>query len=205
MRALLIVDVQNDFVTGGALEVPEGDQIIPTINKISSKFNLVVATKDWHPQEHLSFAENHEGKELGQIIDLEGLPQILWPVHCVQNTSGSEFVTTLDTTHIDAVYKKGTDMTIDSYSAFFDNGKRKDTGLKDFLKEKGITDVYITGLATDYCVKYTALDAIACGFKTFLIEDATRGVNLKSCDVENAITDMRVSGIKVINSSDLLS
>ncbi|NME69187.1 bifunctional nicotinamidase/pyrazinamidase [Flammeovirga aprica] len=203
MRALIIVDVQNDFVSGGALEVPEGDQIIPTINKISSKFDLVVATKDWHPEEHLSFADNHEGKELGQIIDLNGLPQILWPIHCVQNSEGSEFVSSLDTTNIDAVYKKGTDISIDSYSAFFDNGKRKDTGLNDYLKNKGVTEVYITGLATDYCVKFTALDAITCGFRTFLIEDATRGVNLKPNDVQNAITDMKVSGIRVIQSTEV--
>ncbi|KXX70134.1 bifunctional nicotinamidase/pyrazinamidase [Flammeovirga sp. SJP92] len=203
MRALLIVDVQNDFVAGGALEVPEGNQIIPTINKISSKFDLVVATKDWHPQEHLSFADNHEGKELGQIIDLNGLPQILWPIHCVQHSEGSEFVSSLDTTNIDAVYKKGTDISIDSYSAFFDNGKRKDTGLNDYLKNKGVTEVYITGLATDYCVKFTALDAISCGFKTFLIEDATKGVNLKPNDVQNAITDMKVSGIRVIHSEEV--
>ncbi|MBD0404731.1 bifunctional nicotinamidase/pyrazinamidase [Flammeovirga sp. EKP202] len=203
MRALLIVDVQNDFVSGGALEVPEGDQIIPTINKISSKFDLVVATKDWHPEEHLSFADNHDGKELGQIIDLEGLPQILWPIHCVQNSEGSEFVSSLDTSNIDAVYKKGTDISIDSYSAFFDNGKRKDTGLSQYLKNKEVTEVYVTGLATDYCVKFTALDAVSCGFKTFVIEDATKGVNLKPNDVQNAFTDMKVSGIRVIQSTEV--
>ncbi|WP_044201337.1 bifunctional nicotinamidase/pyrazinamidase [Flammeovirga sp. OC4] len=203
MRALLIVDVQNDFVSGGALEVPEGDQIIPTINKISSKFDLVVATKDWHPEEHLSFADNHDGKELGQIIDLDGLPQILWPIHCVQNSEGSEFVSSLDTTHIDAVYKKGTDISIDSYSAFFDNGKRKDTGLSQYLKNKEVTEVYVTGLATDYCVKFTALDAVSCGFKTFVIEDATKGVNLKPNDVQNAFIDMKVSGIRVIQSTEV--
>lgn len=203
MRALIIVDVQNDFVDGGALEVPEGNQIIPTINKISSKFDLVVATKDWHPEKHLSFADNHEGKELGQIIDLNGLPQILWPIHCVQHSEGSEFVSELDTSNIDAVYKKGTDISIDSYSAFFDNGKRKDTGLNDYLKSKGVSEVYITGLATDYCVKYTALDAKSCGFKTYVVEDATKGVNLKPNDVQNAITDMMVSGIKIIQSKDI--
>lgn len=204
MRALLIVDIQNDFISGGALAVPEGDKIIPIINKLSPKFDLVIATKDWHPETHQSFADNHEGKEVGQIIDLNGLPQILWPIHCVQNSEGSDFVKELDTTHIDAVYKKGTDVGIDSYSAFFDNGKRKDTGLNDFLESKGVTEVYITGLATDYCVKYTALDASTCGYKTYLIEDATRGVNLRENDVKNAIIDMKVSGIKVVNSSTIL-
>ncbi|MBB6459931.1 bifunctional nicotinamidase/pyrazinamidase [Flammeovirga kamogawensis] len=204
MRALLIIDVQNDFIPGGALQVPEGDHIIPIINNISSKFDVVVATKDWHPIEHKSFAKNHKKKEIGEIVELNGLPQILWPEHCVENTDGAEFVSSLNTEHIDAVFKKGTDPEVDSYSGFFDNDKRNDTGLNKFLTLKGVTEIYVAGLATEYCVKFTALDAKGCGYKTFLIEDATRGVNIKPTDVQNAVIDLKVSGIKIVNSKEII-
>src|SRR5688500_5437345 len=159
MKALILVDLQNDFLSGGAPAVPDGDVVIPIANELQQKFPLVVATQDWHPANHGSFAANHPGKKPGDIIELNGLPQILWPVHCVQGTRGAEFVAGLDGSRVARVFHKGTDAGIDSYSGFFDNGHRKATGLGDYLKERGVTDVYVMGLATDYCVKFTALDA----------------------------------------------
>lgn len=203
MRALILVDIQNDFVTGGALAVNEGEQIVPVVNKILAKFDLVVATQDWHPQNHGSFAANHKGKKIGDIVDLAGTDQYLWPVHCVQNSNGAQFHSGLDTSQIDTVFQKGTDPTIDSYSGFFDNGHKKSTGLADFLKEKGVKELFICGLATDYCVKFTTLDAINEGFSTTLIEDACRGVNLSPEDSDNAIAEMQSAGCKVLQSSDI--
>ncbi len=159
MKTLILVDLQNDFVPGGTLAVAEGDRIILLCNALQEKFDLVVATQDWHPPDHASFAVNHPGKSPGDVIDLAGLRQILWPVHCVQNTPGAAFVPGLKTDRIARVFKKGTDPLIDSYSGFFDNGHRKATGLGEYLKRAGVTDVYVCGLATDYCVKFTALDA----------------------------------------------
>jgi nicotinamidase/pyrazinamidase len=204
MRALIIVDVQNDFVPGGALPVPEGHEVVPVINRLQPHFDLVVATRDWHPARHGSFAATH-GRKAGEVIDLNGLSQILWPVHCVQNALGAEFVPSLETRRIDRVFHKGTDPGIDSYSGFFDNGHRKATGLADYLKEKGVNDVYVAGLATDYCVKATAIDAHQLGFNTFLIEDACRGVELKPGDVAAAIQQMRQTGVKVLRSNDLFA
>jgi nicotinamidase/pyrazinamidase len=204
MRALIIVDVQNDFVPGGALPVPEGHEVVPVINRLQQHFDLVVATRDWHPASHGSFAATHRRKA-GEVIDLNGLSQILWPVHCVQNAPGAEFVPRLETRRIDRVFHKGTDPGIDSYSGFFDNGHRKATGLADYLKEKGVNDVYVAGLATDYCVKATAIDARQLGFNTFLIEDACRGVELKPGDVAAAIQQMRQTGVKVLRSNDLFA
>ena len=202
MKALLIVDLQNDFIPGGALPVPDGDAVMPVANRMQIYFNLVVATQDWHPANHGSFAANHTGRKPGDVIDLNGLQQILWPVHCVQNTSGAAFVQGLETAGIDRVFRKGTDPGIDSYSGFFDNGHLKNTGMGDYLKEKGTTDVYILGLATDYCVKYTALGAIQLGFNTFIIEDACRGVDLHPGDVSQALEDMKQSGVTVLKSGD---
>lgn len=205
MKALLIVDIQNDFCPGGALEVKEGDRIIPIVNKLQSHFKLVVATQDWHPAGHESFASVHDGKQPGDVIDLHGLQQILWPDHCVQGSPGAEFHPDLKTDAIDKVIQKGTDKTIDSYSGFFDNGHRKATGLDDYLKEKGVTDVYVVGLATDYCVKFTALDASELGYNTFLVRDATRGVDLNQGDVAQAIQDMQDAGVTVIDSGAILN
>jgi nicotinamidase/pyrazinamidase len=203
MKTLILVDIQNDFIPGGALPVPEGDRIVPLVNRLQDRFDLVVATQDWHPADHGSFAANHPGRKPGEVIDFHGLRQILWPVHCVQNTPGAAFVPGLETRRISRVFQKGTDPTIDSYSGFFDNGRRKATGLGDYLKEKGATDVYVCGLATDYCVKFTALDARSLGFKTFLIEDASRGVNLKPGDVESAVEEMRRAGVIVVTSEGI--
>jgi nicotinamidase/pyrazinamidase len=203
MRALIIVDVQNDFVPGGALPTRNGDEVVPIINRIQPGFDLVVATQDWHPRAHGSFASNHRGRRPGEVIDLHGIDQVLWPDHCVQNSSGAELHPALDTERIDAIIRKGTDPEIDSYSGFFDNGRRKATGLSGYLREKGTTAIYVTGLATDYCVKYTALDALRLGFRTFLVEDACRGVDLAPGDIEAAVEEMRSAGVTVVRSEDL--
>ena len=207
MNALILVDIQNDFVPGGALAVPEGDRIVPLVNELQSKgrFDLVVATQDWHPPGHGSFAASHAGKRVYDAIDLNGLPQVLWPVHCVQGTPGAAFVPGLDTRRIKKVFQKGTDPAIDSYSGFFDNGHRKSTGLGDYLRQQGVTDVYVCGLATDYCVKFTALDARQLGFRTWLIEDASRGVNVKPGDVSRAVEEMKAAGVTVVKSSEILN
>lgn len=205
MKALIIVDIQNDFLPGGALAVPEGGAIIPIVNKLQAAFPLVVVTQDWHPANHASFAANHRGKKLFEQIELNGLPQTLWPVHCVQNTTGAELAPNLDQSRMAKVFRKGTDAGIDSYSGFFDNGHRKSTGLGEWLKEQGVTEVFVCGLATDYCVKFTALDALQAGFRATLIEDACRGVNLRADDVKKAIGEMREAGVRVTNSYELVS
>ena len=201
MKALIIVDVQNDFCPGGALAVKDGDKIIPIINKLLPKFDLIVATQDWHPKNHKSFAKNH-GKKVGEKIKLNDLDQILWPDHCVQGTKGAEFVPALNTVKIARVFQKGTDPEIDSYSGFFDNGHKKTTGLGDYLKQQKVTEVYVVGLATDYCVKFTALDAVGLGFKTSLIIDACRGVNIQRDDSDKAVQEMKLKGINIIKSSE---
>jgi nicotinamidase/pyrazinamidase len=201
MKALILVDIQNDFLPSGALPVPEGDRILPVVNALQQKFELVVATQDWHPPNHGSFAANHAGRKAGDGIDLYGLPQTLWPVHCLQGSRGAAFPPQLATARIAKIFQKGTDPKIDSYSGFFDNGHRKATGLGEYLKEKQVTDVYIAGLATDYCVKATALDARALGFETYLIEDACRGVGLQPDDVPRAVKAMKAVGVKVLTSA----
>ena len=204
MKALILVDIQNDFLPGGALAVPHGDEVVPVANKVSPRFDLVVATQDWHPPDHGSFAANRPGKKVGDVIDLHGLRQILWPVHCVQNTRGAEFAPGLDVSRVARVFRKGTDPTIDSYSGFFDNGHRRSTGLADYLRERGVDQVFVMGIATDYCVKFTALDAVQrAGLKVTLIEDGCRGVNLNAGDVEAAVDEMRRAGVKVVRSSEL--
>ncbi|MGA2259216.1 MAG: bifunctional nicotinamidase/pyrazinamidase [Thermoguttaceae bacterium] len=196
MSALIIVDVQNDFCSGGALAVPEGDQIVPLINRIQPRYDLVVATQDWHPRDHGSFAANHPGRRPGEMIDLAGLPQVLWPVHCVQGTPGAEFHKALNFGRVARVFRKGMNPQIDSYSGFFDNGHRASTGLAEYLCERGVKEVHICGLATDYCVKFTALDAVALGLETYLLEEACRGVELHHGDVQHAIEEMRRGGVK---------
>lgn len=203
MKALLIVDVQKDFLPGGALAVHAGDEIVPIINKlVHLPFDLIVATKDWHPANHKSFANNHQ-KKPGEHIQLAGIDQILWPAHCIQGTEGSEFAPGWDTTCIDKVIYKGTDPTIDSYSTFFDNEHLKKTGLEIYLKEKGINEIYIAGLATDYCVKYSAMDALQLGFTTHVIVDACRGVNLKQDDSKEALQLMQRAGAHLTTVGDL--
>ncbi len=197
MKALIAVDIQNDFLPGGALAVPGGDEIIPVVNELMGHYELIVATQDWHPPGHESFAVSRDGREPGEVIDLHGLPQVLWPVHCVEDTPGAEFVADLDTDRFEEVFRKGTDVSIDSYSGFFDNGKRKATGLEDYLRERGVDAVDVVGLATDYCVKFTALDAVDLGFDTSVVAKACRGVNLNDGDVDRALDEMRAAGIRV--------
>jgi nicotinamidase/pyrazinamidase len=204
MKALILVDIQNDFLPGGALAVPEGDAVIPIANELQTKFPLAVATQDRHPANHGSFAANHPGRKPFEQIELNGLPQTLWPVHCVQGTRGAELTAALSRDHIAKVFPKGTDPSIDSYSGLFDNSHRKSTGLGEWLKEQGVGEVFVCGLATDYCVKFTALDAVQSGFQTSLIEDASRGVNLRPDDVKNAIEEMKRAGVAIVQSGEVL-
>jgi nicotinamidase/pyrazinamidase len=185
--------------------VPHGDETIPLANELQQKFPLVVATQDWHPPNHGSFAANHPGKNPFEQNELNGLPQTLWPMHCVQNTKGADLAPALRRNRIGKIFLKGTDPGIDSYSAFFDNGHRKATGLGDWLREQGVKDLYVCGLATDYCVKFTALDAVKLSFKTYLIEDASRGVNLQPNDVANAVNEMKSRGVTISQSAETLS
>jgi nicotinamidase/pyrazinamidase len=199
--ALVLVDIQNDFCPGGALAIPHGDDVAAVANRLMPRFELVVATQDWHPPNHSSFAANHLGRKVGDVIEIGGIPQILWPVHCVAGTHGAGLISALDSGGVDRIFRKGTDPLIDSYSGFFDNGHRNATGLEDFLKNEQVRTVYIMGLATDYCVKFTALDAQGLGFETFLIEDGCRGVEAQAGDVEAALDQMRTAGVSVIDSS----
>jgi nicotinamidase/pyrazinamidase len=205
MKALILVDIQNDFLPGGALAVPNGDEVIPIANRIQPLFPIVVATQDWHPANHGSFAANHPGKKPFEQTTLYGLPQTLWPIHCVHNTKGAELASALDGARIEKIFQKGADPAIDSYSGLFDNGHRKSTGLGEWLKARGVAEVFVCGLATDYCVKFTALDSAQFGFKTFLIEEASRGVNLSPTDVTDAVAEMKRAGVHIVQSHTLLN
>lgn len=203
MRALILVDIQNDFMPAGALPAADGFEVIAVANGLTPNFDLVVATQDWHPPNHGSFASNQAGHDPGDVIDLDGLEQVLWPDHCVQGTAGAAFVETLEMNSVDAIVRKGTDPCIDSYSGFFDNGHRKSTGLTGYLRERDVEEVFIVGVATDYCVKWTALDAVKAGFDTFVVRDGCRGVGLQPEDIENAFTEMTEAGVELIHSSDI--
>lgn len=202
MKALIIADLQNDFLPGGALGVPNGDMIIPVINSVTDLFDIVIATQDWHPSDHESFASVH-GKTPGEVIDLHGISQVLWPDHCIQGAKGSELATGFNTERVTRIFRKGTHKEIDSYSCFFENDRKTATGLVDYLKSEKVTKIYVCGLATDYCVKFSALDAAALGFETYLIEDASSGVNLKPGDVQKAIKEMENAGVKIV-ATDLI-
>lgn len=202
--ALILVDIQNDFLPGGELPVRDGNAVIPVANSVSPHFQRVVATQDWHPANHESFAKNHLGHKPGEIIQLHGLEQVLWPAHCVQNTPGADFAKALDMSRVSAIFQKGTDPRLDSYSGFFDNGHQKATGLGEYLKQQGVESVYILGLATDYCVKYTALDARTLGFDVWVIEDGCRGVDLQAGDSRAAIGDLDAAGVHIITSDSII-
>lgn len=202
-RALILVDIQNDFMPTGALPVPKGDDVIALANQLQTKFDIVVATQDWHPPRHGSFASEHEGRSPGELIELNGLEQVLWPDHCIEGSEGAAFAEALDTESITRVFRKGSDPEVDSYSGFFDNGKRHDTGLGAWLKERGVADVFVCGLATDYCVKFTALDAAGLGLTTYLVEDACRGVELSEGDIERALVELREAGVRIVSSSEV--
>jgi len=202
MKALVIVDVQNDFMPGGQLEVPQGNMIIPVINRLQNKFDLVLATQDWHPQNHLSFASNHLNKDPFEKIILNGLEQILWPDHCVQGTTGAEFHPGLETYKIASIFRKGMDPEFDSYSGFYDNGHKISTGLASYLKEKGITETYFCGLASDICVYFTIKDSILEGFDATLIEDASRPLNNAGFIlIRKELSDL---GVRIISSNEIL-
>ena len=201
MKTLLLIDIQNDFIPGGSLEVSGGDEIIPVVNDLQQKFDLVVATQDWHPKNHMSFASNHDGKEPFEKIELHNMEQILWPDHCVQNSEGAEFHPDLHTKKVEAIIRKGMDPEIDSYSGFYDNGHKISTGLAGYLKEKGAGDLYFCGLAADVCVYYSIKDALKEGFSATLIEDATRALDdEKFAEMKK---ELQEKGMKVTNSSSL--
>jgi nicotinamidase/pyrazinamidase len=195
--ALLLIDLQNDFLPGGALAVPGGDEVIPVANDLIDHYELVVATQDWHPAGHHSFASQHPGHEPGQVIELDGLDQILWPDHCVQETEGASFAPGLAPRAVERVVQKGTDPAIDSYSGFFDNARRKATDLDGLLRAEGVDEVDIMGLATDYCVLFTALDAADLGYRTTVITAGCRAVELEAGDRDAALDRMREAGVEV--------
>ncbi|HEY3318445.1 MAG TPA: bifunctional nicotinamidase/pyrazinamidase [Coriobacteriia bacterium] len=205
MRALLLIDIQNDFMPGGALAVPDGDAVVPVADALMPKFSLVIATQDWHPADHGSFAVNHPGNVPGDIIELGGVPQVLWPAHCVQDTPGASFHPDLDVAGIDDVVRKGTDPAVDSYSGFFDNARRHATGLDEYLKARDVDELVVAGLATDYCVRATCLDGVDLGYAVTLVEDGCRAVNLAPDDGELAIEQMRLAGVAIARSSDILA
>ena len=198
MKALIIVDVQNDFLPEGALAVENGDSIIPFINNLQKKFDLVVATQDWHPANHKSFASSHPGKKTFDQIDLNGMLQVLWSRHCVQETEGAEFSSQLNTKKIEAIFRKGMDKNIDSYSGFFDNGKKKATGMGAYLKGRGVTSIYVCGLAADYCVYFTALDGLEMGFESTIISDATLPIDKQN--FKKVLKDFKSKGGQEIRS-----
>lgn len=202
LKALLIVDIQNDFMPNGSLAVAKADEIVPLINELQDAFNCVIASKDWHPENHASFAAMHQ-KKPGDLIQLDGIEQILWPIHCVQNSPGSDFFPSLETDKIQKIFYKGVEQRVDSYSCFFDNARKKDTGLHTWLSKESIAELFICGLASDYCVKYTVLDALSLGIKVNVIEDACRAVN--KTDGEKAMQEMSEKGASILNAQSLLS
>lgn len=201
MKTLIIIDVQNDFIPGGSLAVPGGDEVIELINHLQKDFELIIATQDWHPAGHSSFAANHLGKEEFETIQLHNQEQVLWPVHCVQNSQGAEFSSILNTSKIEAIFRKGMNPELDSYSGFYDNAHEKSTGLAGYLKEKKAEDLYFCGLAADYCVYFSIIDALDEGFKATLIEDATKAIDPSR--FEELKTEILKKGGEILNSTDI--
>lgn len=201
MRALIIVDIQNDFTKGGSLEVPDGEAVVQIINDLQKYFELIVATQDWHPPDHKSFASNHEGRKPFESVSLNGLDQVLWPDHCVQGSAGAAFHQGLDMKKVSAIIRKGMDPEIDSYSGFYDNGHLKNTGLSGFLRDRGVEKVFVCGLAGDYCVYFTAKDAIGEGFETYIIKDAARPIH--QTEFARSLEDLLRLGVKVVLSSEI--
>ncbi|MFA1674726.1 bifunctional nicotinamidase/pyrazinamidase [Rhizobium mongolense] len=207
MKALLLVDIQNGFCPGGNLPVPDGHQVVPVANKLidSGKYDLIVASQDWHPPGHGSFASSHPGKKPFEMGELSGKPQMMWPDHCVKNTLDAELHPALKSEEIDLIQQKGENPLVDSYSAFRDNDQDASTGLSDFLEDQGVTELDVCGLATDYCVKFSALDALEMmpGIKVRFIEDASRGITPEG--VAAAIDEMHARGIEIIDSQKALA
>lgn len=200
MKALIIADIQYDFLPNGTLAVPEADAIIPVLNKLEQYFELVVALQDWHPANHKSFASNHAGKKPFDIIDLHGLQQKLWPDHCVQGTAGAAFSDKLTMNRVEAIFRKGMDPEVDSYSGFYDNGHRKSTGLAGYLREKKVDEVYLTGLAGDFCVFFSAIDSLNEGFSTVIVEDAVKSISTE--DFKKAIQHFISKGGRLVQSGE---
>ncbi|MDP9708886.1 UNVERIFIED_ORG: nicotinamidase/pyrazinamidase [Pseudomonas fluorescens] len=201
--ALLVIDVQNDFIPGGQLAVPEGDVIVPLINRLAGQFTQVVIAQDWHPAGHASFASSHPGRQPYDVIQLPYGEQTLWPDHCIQGSRGAEFHSGLDLPHAQLIIRKGCNPDIDSYSAFLEADRVTTTGLAGYLKERGIDTVYMVGLALDFCVMFSALDARAAGFNAFVVLDACRAIDLNG-SLAAAIERMQVAGVGLIQSTELL-
>ncbi|EIM98222.1 nicotinamidase [Paraburkholderia hospita] len=201
-EVLLVVDVQNDFMPDGALAVARGDEIVPLVNQLARRFSHVVLTQDWHPPSHVSFAANHAGRQPFEMMTLPYGEQVLWPTHCVQNTPGAALHAELDIPHARAVIRKGHHADVDSYSAFLEADRTTPTGLAGYLRDTGVTRVWCCGLATDYCVAWSALDARAAGFEVVVIEDATRAIDLNG-SLDNAWREMRAAGVERVQAADL--
>jgi nicotinamidase/pyrazinamidase len=202
-KALIVVDLQNDFMPGGALPTRNGNEVVAVANKLMPFFGVVVASQDWHPPNHGSFASQYASKKPGEHVKLAGIDQILWPEHCVQDTEGAKFAADLNAYDIEKVIHKGIDPAIDSYSTFFDNAHKRETGLHQYLKDFDVKDVYLLGLATDYCVKYSVLDALHLGYRTFVVTDGCRGVNLSPDDSERALSEMAKAGAHLATSEEV--
>jgi nicotinamidase/pyrazinamidase len=201
-EVLLVIDVQNDFMPGGALAVAHGDEVVPVINRLARGFSHVVLTQDWHPAAHVSFAANHAGRNAFEMLTLPYGEQVLWPVHCVQNTPGAALHADLDIPHARAVIRKGHHADVDSYSAFLEADRKTPTGLAGYLRETGVKRVWCCGLATDYCVGWSALDARAAGFEVALIEDASRAIDLNG-SLDAAWRDLLAAGVKRVQAAEL--
>lgn len=182
MKALLVVDLQYDFLPGGSLAVAQGDEIIPIINRIQKDFDLVIATQDWHPANHKSFASQHRDKKLFDLIELNGIPQVLWPDHCMQGSRGATFTEEWESNNVAAIFRKGMNVEVDSYSGFYDNDHQNSTGLLGFLKDKNVTELYVCGLAAEFCVYFSAKDSQEAGIKTFFLDFATKPITKEGLD-----------------------
>lgn len=201
-NCLIITDIQNDFCPGGALAVAGGNEIIPIVNSLTQKFDKVAATQDWHPSDHVSFAATHD-KELYDVITIDGIQQVMWPVHCVQGSFGADFHKELDLRPVDLIIRKGSHLNIDSYSTFMENDKKTCTGLHSYLRGFAIQDLYFCGLATDYCVYYSAVDARNMGFNVSVILDACRGVDVPAGNLAATVQAMKERGIRILNHGEL--
>ncbi|WP_121967481.1 bifunctional nicotinamidase/pyrazinamidase [Myroides sp. N17-2] len=197
MRALLVVDLQYDFLPGGNLAVAHGDEIIPIINRIQNQFDLVIATQDWHPANHKSFATQHPNHNVFDLIDLNGISQVLWPDHCVQGSKGAEFTSEWNSNKVAAVFRKGMNVEVDSYSGFYDNDQKNSTGLLGYLKDKDVTEVYVCGLAAEFCVYFSAKDANQAGIKTYFLDFATKPISAEG--LLHAKKEMIEQGITILN------
>ena len=202
-RVLLVIDVQNDFCPGGSLAVEDGDEVVPVVNRIMPAFSRVVASQDWHPPGHVSFASAHPGQRPLDVVDAGGIEQVLWPDHCVQGTRGAELHPRLETGRIGLLLRKGMRPGLDSYSAFFENDHRTDTGLRHYLKGLSLREVFVCGLATDYCVFSSAMDARKLGFQVTLVRDACRGVGFPEGSIQRAVDVMLKAGVRLTNSSEI--